>query len=119
MVKDLIEFSICAHLLFWQAGAAVVTQGAESHLVQTVAGRTDLRIDLKTALKLGLVIAAERTLEREIVIGDFPACGGRYGLAGHECKSSCGDQCYFAEHVLVLSHSAGFATALGSSLFGA
>ncbi len=92
--------SIGTNLIFWQAGAAIVRQGTDRHLFQTVAGRTDLSKDLKTALQLVLVIRAKGTFEREGEILDVllaTTCRKRCGRDQRQSKGSTG--CKFLEHV--------------------
>ena len=66
------------NLFFGQMGSAFIAKCPDGHILEAVAGRTDFCIDLKAALKLHLVIAAKRTFEREIEVGNMPprfACG--------------------------------------------
>ena len=70
LVPDLVLRGIGANLILGQAGAGLVTQRAERDILQAMAGRADLGIDLQAALQLELVVGAERSLEGEGVVGD-------------------------------------------------
>ena len=68
---------IGAHFGFAEMRSTFIAQRADRHIFQPVAGRADLGIDLEAALKLKLVIGAERTLEGEVHVLDFLVAAAR------------------------------------------
>ena len=107
LVEDRQQFGrIGADLILGQTRAAFIRKRADGDVCQTVAGRTDLGIDLQAALQLELVVCAERTLVREGDILDVPplACG--HHRSGQAKGRDGGDRKCF-QHVPGSSHSAG------------
>ena len=81
-IGDVELCGIGADLILGQLGATGIAQRAQRDIAQAVAAGADLGIDLQTALKLELVIGAERAFEAEGDVLDM--CGlvaGGRGLA--------------------------------------
>jgi hypothetical protein len=86
-------------LIFRQAGATLVGQGAQGHILQTVAACTDLGVDLKAALQLELVELAERAFMGEGHVLDMTPGAFGNGCARANSQYRCGDECDVTEHV--------------------
>ena len=68
-----------AHLIFGQRRATFIMQGTQRDILQAVAGRADLRINLQAALQLVLVIGTEGAFKGEFVVLHIARSASRMG----------------------------------------
>ena len=112
LVEDLeVLLGIGPHLGVREMRPTLVAQRAQRHVLQAVAGRTDLGIDLQPPLKLVLIEAAERPLEGKVhVLGVAFFTGGERAAGRKGQGRDCADRECLHHLPDPFSYSAGLAT---------
>ena len=105
LVKNLPELRVRANLLLGKTRPSLVANRAERHVLQAMAGGTDLCIDLQSSLKLHLVVRSKGTFERKLEVLHM-ACPSSGNGRGGEPEGCNRGKRELADHVRQSFHSA-------------